>query len=89
MTVRKIHKYKLKLVDEPQTILMPAMSLIRFVGRQNDDVTMWAEVRTDYPVDVARKFVVVGTGQPIPDGGTYVGTCFGVPFVWHIFEVSP
>jgi hypothetical protein len=32
-----------------------------------------------------------GTGQPIPDGMRWVGTCNRTPdgFVWHLYEVVP
>lgn len=39
--------------------------------------------------DVHRVTVVqaFGTGQPLPEGATHLGTAVAGPFVWHVFEV--
>jgi hypothetical protein len=34
-----------------------------------------------------RTFVKVGTGEPIPDDYTYIGTLSEGRFIWHFFEV--
>jgi hypothetical protein len=72
---------------------MPKGSVIRFVGEQRGRITLWFETdfdlmdRTDKDdVLESRRFFVVGTGHPIPEGATYLGTVPMASFVWHIFE---
>ena len=52
-------------------------------------VEFWAEHDTGAP-ETVRTFIIVGTGQPIPDSAVYVGTAprtrYGL--VWHLFELT-
>ena len=55
--------------------------------RQEGAVEFWHMVRSG-GVATEYEFLVVGTGHPIPDGATYVGTMVtpnGV-FVWHLLR---
>jgi hypothetical protein len=71
---------------------MPVGSVIRHVGVQNGRITLWFE--TDFDLmgregsdhTETRRFAVRGTGHPIPEGATYLGTVQMTPFVWHVFE---
>jgi hypothetical protein len=71
---------------------MPVGSVIRHVGVQNGRITLWFETnlnlmdRKDDEGLESRRFAVRGTGHPIPEGATYLGTVQMTPFVWHVFE---
>jgi len=70
---------------------MPPGSRIVHVAIQGITPHLWAEVircADDSPEMVPRKFTVIGTGQPMPIGSTYVGTVHQPPFVWHVVEYT-
>jgi len=48
--------------------------------------TIWAIVDDDRP-SATHRFVVYGTGAPLPRHGVYVGTYDAGPFVWHVFHM--
>ena len=52
------------------------------------EVSVWFEVDTQAKRE-ERRFVVIGTGHPAPDGGTYVDTATVLDgrLVWHLYEV--
>lgn len=53
-----------------------------------DLVEFWAEYAEDIP-PVERAFRVFGTGQPLPGGARWAGTCprrHGL--VWHLYEMG-
>lgn len=72
---------------------LPLGSVIRHVGEQRGSITLWFETdfdlmdRTDDAALETRRFLIRGTGHPIPDGATYLGTVPMASFVWHVFEV--
>lgn len=81
--MRTIYKYPLAL--GMNVIDLPFGSSIEAVAQQHGTVAMWAEVNSENKPET-RTFYVYGTGHPIPAGFVYVGTAFGDPFVWHIYE---
>jgi hypothetical protein len=74
---------------------MPKGSQIRHVGHVRGDIVVWFEAdldlmdRKDAEDVEERRFAVVATGDPIPEGATYLGTVIPSTLVWHVFEVSP
>jgi hypothetical protein len=49
---------------------------------------IWME-EDDTKEEVTSRFVILGTGWPIPDGGcTYQGSWTSGEFVWHLYEVD-
>lgn len=80
-----IHKYKLKVVDGLQEIIMPENAMPLTVALQNKELCLWAEVETDEKL-TARLFRVIGTGHPIPENCDWVATVQESLFVWHIYE---
>ena len=80
-----VWKYDLRVDDEILVEMPPGAELLH-VGNQTgepDRFTVWARVVPG--VHVARRLLVRGTGHPIGDE-PYVGSAFGGPFVWHIFD---
>lgn len=45
---------------------------------------MWALVDPDAPTERVQ-LEIYGTGHPIPDGRTFIGSWLDGPFVWHLF----
>ncbi len=48
---------------------------------------VWAEVETEAPL-VNRRLAIVGTGQPLPEGGKHIGSYLDAPFVWHVYDLG-
>lgn len=69
----KILKYRLGKGKFPFAV-MPVDARIVAVQPQGDLVTIWAEVsgNADY---ADRHFVCLSTGESIPEGCSYLGTC--------------
>jgi hypothetical protein len=89
--MKKIYKYDIS-GDYLQEILMPKGAQILTAQVQAGIPRIWALIDTDQPTE-KRKFILMGTGQGIPDEITanikYIDTfqeCNG-EFVWHLFEV--
>lgn len=60
------------------------------VGEDHENVQLWthaSSVLSDIP---ARRYRVFGTGQPVPEGSSYVGTTLAADgaLVWHLFDVT-
>ena len=83
--MKTVWKYRLDLLDGQQVIKMPKGAQVLSVDMQHDQPTLWAEVDSEAPME-PRYFQVHGTGHPIANGGVFVGSAVGVPFVWHIYE---
>lgn len=74
--------------DLTTTIVMGAGAIIRHVGIQRaGEICLWAEVPPGQGTEV-RRFLVVGTGQPMQVPPIYRGTVFEGEWVWHVYEVS-
>jgi hypothetical protein len=87
-------KYRVSSNTSDQVdVLMREGAVIRAVGIQGHDsshpaIFAWAETPGG-DFTVTRRFRVIGTGFDIPNPGTYLGTVFDGPFVWHVYEVIP
>jgi hypothetical protein len=73
------------------TIVMPDDAWVLAVQMQGDSPYLWALCDTE-KCRSPRRFVIAGTGHPLPDSGlSYIATfqmpdeTFGV-LVWHVFE---
>ena len=94
--MKTIYKYKLDLNwmaiegSDRQTIDMPTTALLNYIGIQNDEICLWAEVDTNY-LSGQRTFCIIGTGQPFPKdvkSYDYKATLQMGKFVWHIYEIK-
>jgi len=87
--MQTIWKYQLDLKDDRHIIPMPKGATIISLGMQHGLPTFWAEVDPAAQIE-PRYFQVHGTGHPIANGGTFIGTALSPtnPFVWHIYEHS-
>lgn len=74
--------------------LLPKDAVIRHVGEQRGQLTIWFETdfdlmdRDDGESTELRHFIIRRTGDPIPEefGTTYLGTVPMASVVWHVFE---
>lgn len=81
-----IHKFPLKITDL-QSVTMPKGALILDAQFQNGTLCLWAEVDPNETFRPARRFEIIGTGNPIPDGSRiHIATVQEAGFVWHVFE---
>ncbi len=89
---KKIYRYAVRINDQWQPLRLSGR--IVHVGRPpgagpagDDHVELWAEHTGDGDARV-RQFRVYGTGHPINEPCTHVGTAFGAggELVWHLME---
>lgn len=86
-----IYRYEVPVDDQWHTFDL-AGNPLAVACRQVDVVEFWALAHSDdvaaYPV--RRQFIVVGTGQPLPeDGLKYWGVGISNWLVWHLMERDP
>lgn len=63
---------------------MPEGARLVHIDEQGDGIALWAIVNPLYQ-SAPTRFAVIGTGWPIPDAATYVGTTVTASgFVWHL-----
>lgn len=81
-----VWKFPLLLMDGEQLVrTMPhGATPIRFT-MQGVVPMLWCLV-DEKKAREDRRFVIVGTGHPIPDSYKYIGSCDDGPYVLHAFE---
>lgn len=86
---RRMFRYVVPADDQPHLFTL-THGPVAVAAPAEDSVEFWAENdpqrgRTD------RAFRVFGTGQPVPGGAQWVGTCprTVLGLVWHLYEVTP
>ncbi|MDQ0376545.1 DUF7352 domain-containing protein [Amycolatopsis thermophila] len=85
--MRSIWKFPLDITDR-QPVNMPAGSDILDAQFQHGVLCVWAAVERENPVE-PRTLVIVGTGNPMPDGKLqHIATVQhpDLGLVWHVFE---
>ena len=102
MNMKSVLKYQIPVKYQVVNVPMEAGDRIVHVGEQRGQVMMWVErkqpeggaIRPGTDVEVSaqpvRRFIVVGTGQPVYDHWFHCGTaiCAGGGLVWHVYEVG-
>ncbi len=90
--MRTIHKFKLEISKDIQVLDIPAnqqyLHVEYLIPRRC--VFLWMEVPADMTVPkVKRSFKIFSTGDGIPDGGVYIGTCVDqyLPEAYHVYEL--
>lgn len=85
---RSVFRYVVPVDDQVHEIKLTGKPLAVDNGpREPRDVEFWAEHDDSQP-EHAVKFLVVGTGHSVPEGGTYVGTAPRTRegLVWHLYS---
>ena len=81
--MKTVYKYSLR---SRASVELPAGAVVLHVGLDpQGQGAFWAFVDTDNDTET-RRFVVTGTGHPVPDGLEFLGTYVEGPFVWHAWE---
>jgi len=81
---RTVWKFELAIEDEGTVVKLGAPKPV-LVGLDPFGVQcVWIEHDTDSPVEIHR-YHVHGTGHPIGDGETHVGSFVSGQFVWHVY----
>lgn len=107
--MRTVHRFPLEIKDGIQPVQWRKGGEIRLVGQKNQEpievgdesgipdqmsfIDLFVEIDTDIEDFETRHFSIVGTGNPIPQGGEYLGSViqrseriFGGALVWHVYE---
>jgi hypothetical protein len=81
-----VHKFAFDVSDTVH-VLMPKGAQVLHVDQAVEGklILLWALVEADAEKE-ERVFYVRGTGHPVEDYLTHIGTTAGPVFVWHIFE---
>lgn len=82
---RTIWKSTLKVADV-QEIEVPAGAEFLCVREQHEQICVWFRCDPDSPKE-SRKIAIVGTGNPAPADGRYLGTAslHGGQLMFHVF----
>ena len=71
--------YEVRLTGEPFKVAAADVDRIEFWAEHDDDAG-----------ESDRWFRAFGTGQPLPPGARWIGTCNRISgLVWHLYEVTP
>lgn len=90
--MKKVWKFTLHVDDYEQVLVIPAGARFvtaRYRHEPGNFIDLWFEVNPEAPTE-HRMFAVHGTGHPILDTETYVGTTFddSLGLVWHVYETA-
>lgn len=83
----RIFRYEVPVDDEWHEVELRGGEPLFVASRRHDMVEFWAQHNDALPARRAR-FMVVGTGQPMPSRAAYHGTALaaGGQLVWHLLE---
>ena len=79
-----IFKYEFPITDR-FSLDLPTDARILTAFIQNGKPCLCAEVDTNRQLS-SRRFAVIGTGLPRPDGCSWVVTFPDPPFIWHLYK---
>lgn len=82
----KIYKYTMTAYHEEQVLYLKGGARIKKLGVQGDRICLWAIVNPEAVSLERRTFLVIATGENVPEHTTYLDTVFMGDRVWHVFE---
>jgi hypothetical protein len=89
--LRTIHRYSLS--HGTTTIEVPADYTFLGTAVRSGDGTpsVWLEVPWGAPRDHKLRLTFIGTGHPVPERGTHLGTAPvpNSPLIWHVYRAEP
>lgn len=86
-TAQRIFRYEVPVDDRWHEIELRGGYPLHVAARRRDVVEFWAHYDESQPVVEKRRFIVVGTGHPLPAAPTvYHGTALAGALVWHLLE---
>lgn len=84
MNINTIWKFELAVTDR-QTIDLPIDYVTLSVGLDPQGaLCIWVAV-DDRAAKRPVEFIIVGTGNPMPHVGSFIGSVKMGPFMWHVF----
>ena len=98
MTARRVLRYEIPVDDKAHPIprgpvlMVTPWRLIQTSPAGRVEVWIETEIPDNWPnsdPSTTRDVVVVGTGQLLPDGSRWLGSCLDGPMVWHLYELAP
>jgi len=90
MADRRMFRYVVPIDDRPHQFNLTG-DPVAVAAAGAARVEFWAEHTDDHTDATAttRAFQVFGTGQPLPPGARWIGTCPRIGgLVWHLYEVT-
>jgi hypothetical protein len=84
--VRTIYRWVVPVDDQVHEIKLTGKPVHVANGATSAEVEFWAEYDDAQP-EHAVKFLVTGTGHPVPEGATYAGTAPRTRegLIWHLY----
>jgi hypothetical protein len=88
MADRRMFRYEIPIDDQAHVVPLSHTPVAVAAVAAWFAVEFWCESTKDAPAG-GRAFQVFSTGQPLPDGAKWVGTCPRTEdgLVWHLYEV--
>jgi hypothetical protein len=87
---RRVFRYQVPVDDRPHDLTLTSgpLHVAAAWPPEGPAVELWAEHDSGVPAR-GRRFLVVGTGQPLPAGARWAGTCERTRggLVWHLYEL--
>jgi hypothetical protein len=93
--MRAMFRYQVPVDDQPHlfTLTGDPVAVAPLWADAGSDPLMAVEFWAEHDDDAGasdRAFQVFGTGQPLPSGARWAGTCPRIAgLVWHLMEVTP
>jgi hypothetical protein len=86
---RRMFRYVVPVDDQAHAFALTGDPVAVATMIDLDQVEFWAE-HDEAAGKTDRAFRVFGTGQPLPPGARWTGTCARLAgLVWHLYEVTP
>ena len=82
--MKTIYKFPIEITDE-QKVRMPLSAKILCIQMQGGIPCIWAKVVSDDKCTGLTTILTFGTGNPVNDGGDYIGTYQDKSLVFHVF----
>jgi len=91
--MRTIHKFRLEINAEPQTLELPENSRLLHLEYviPKRALTLWFEVAADMTAPLfPHKYRIFGTGDGIPNHAEYMGCAVDqyLPKSYHVYEIK-
>lgn len=84
-----VHKKHLALGAEYTEIEAASNAFkVIYVHEQHGLPVMWFETVANSPSKTKIKFVIVGTGEEVPEKSFHVGSCKCGAFIWHVYQID-
>ena len=84
-----VWKFPLQYTPARQVVELPeGYKLLLFDHQHAVGPCLWASVDDAAPTR-RHEVIMVGTGQPVPEGADHLGTVQQGPYVWHYFIRKP